>query len=246
MLSAPVTPNIWRAPTDNDRRIKNSWIGSGYNGAGVKCYGVTAKKNGSKVKVICDISLGAKIFMPILKAKITYTVDGSGTLTVETEVNVRENLVFLPKFGFDFTLTPNMEDYSYFGYGPMESYSDKRLAARMGLFKGKVIDNIEHYVYPQENSSHYNTLTATVKSIAGHGLTFENGEGFEFRASHYSTKQLTEAMHDYELKPSEETFVSIDYKQSGIGSNSCGPELAEEYRLSEKKFSFTFTVKPTR
>lgn len=246
MLSAPVTPNIWRAPTDNDRRIKNSWIGSGYNGAGVKCYGVTAKKNGSKVKVISDISLGAKIFMPILKAKITYTVDGSGALTVETEVNVRENLVFLPKFGFDFTCAPNMEDYSYFGYGPMESYVDKRLAARMGLFKGKVLDNIEHYVYPQENSSHYNTLTATVKSIAGHGLTFDTESSFEFRASHYSTRQLTDAMHDYELKPSEETFVSIDYKQSGIGSNSCGPELAEEYRLSEKKFSFAFTVRPTR
>ena len=59
-------------------------------------------------------------------------------------------------------------------------------------------------------------------------------------------EQLTKAMHDYELKPSEETFVSIDYKQSGIGSNSCGPQLAEEYRLKEKKFGFAFTVKPTR
>lgn len=246
MLSAPVYPNIWRAPTDNDRRIKATWVDEGFDRVAVKCYGTQAKKNGNKVKVISDISLGARLKAPVLKAKITYTVDGSGALTVETDVDVREKLVFLPKFGYDFTLTPNMENYSYFGYGPMESYSDKRLAARMGLFNGKVSDNIEHYVYPQENSSHYNTLAATVKSIAGHGLAFDGEDSFEFRASHYSTKQLTDAMHDYELKPSEETFVSIDYKQSGIGSNSCGPELAEEYRLSEKKFSFVFTVKPTR
>lgn len=246
MLSAPVTPNIWRAPTDNDGKIKNLWYRDGYDRNSIKCFGVSAKKVGGKVKITSDISLGAKVVMPVVRAKLTYTVDGNGTITVDTEASVLPGAVFLPKFGFDFTCAPNMEDYSYFGYGPMESYVDKRLAARMGLFKGKVLDSTEHYIYPQENGSHYNTLTATVKSVAGHGLTFENESGFEFKASHYSTEQLTKARHDYELKPSEETFVSIDYKQSGIGSNSCGPELAEEYRLSEKKFSFAFTVKPTR
>ena len=116
----------------------------------------------------------------------------------------------------------------------------------MGLFTGDVKDNIEHYVYPQENSSHIGTLRASVKSIAGHGLKFENEESFVFRASHYSTKQLTEADHDYELKPSEKTYINIDYKQSGIGSHSCGPQLPQHLRLSDKEFDFEFTVMPTR
>ncbi len=246
MLCAPVYPNIWRAPTDNDANIKNEWCREGYHKAETKCYSISEKKGTNKIDIISEISLGAKAKFVILKAKITYTINGNGVLTIKTDVEVRDNLTFLPKFGYDFTLCENMENYSYFGYGPMESYVDKRLAARMGLFKGKVSENIEHYIFPQENNSHYNTLTASVKGITGHGLSFDTDTSFEFRASHYSAKQLTEARHDYELKPSVNTFVSIDYKQSGIGSNSCGPQLDEKYRLSEKNFSFTFTVKPIR
>ena len=246
MLWAPLIPTVWRAPTDNDARIKDAWVNEGFCDAETKCYGVSAKKVGGKVKVVSDISLGAKAKLVILKAKITYTVDGSGALNVSADVEVNNKAIFLPKFGFEFNLCTSLENYSYFGYGPMESYVDKRLAARMGLFGGKVLDNIEHYVYPQENNSHYNTLTATVKSAAGHGLKFDGEDSFEFRASRVSGRQLTWAMHDYELKPSENVFVSIDYKQSGIGSNSCGPVLADEFRLSEKKFTFSFDVKPTR
>lgn len=246
MLASPVYPNIWRAPTDNDSRIGERWRNEGYDKVINKCYGISAERNGNRVTVVSDVSLGAASKATVLKARITYTVDGCGSLTVKTDVVVRDNLPFLPKFGYDLELCGDMENYSYFGYGPMESYIDKRLAARMGLFSGKVSDNIEHYVYPQENSSHYNTLAATVKSISSHGLKFDCGEGFSFRASHYSAAQLTRANHDYELKPSENTFVSIDYKQSGIGSNSCGPQLAGRFRLSEKNFSFEFTVTPTR
>ena len=245
MLASPMLPTVWRAPTDNDRNIKNEWMKEGFDRADVKCYGVSVKADGGNVSVVSEISLGAACKLPIIKAKITYTVDGNGKLTVNSEV---KNLatVFLPKFGFELTLNKDFEDYSYFGMGPMESYCDKHLAARMGLFSGKVNDTVEHYVYPQENGSHVGTLYATVKSVASHGLRFACDNSFTFRASHVSTKQLTDARHDYELENSENTFVYIDYKQSGIGSNSCGPQLMEKWRLSEKEFTFTFTVKPTR
>lgn len=245
MLTEPVRPTIWRAPTDNDRNIKNKWIAEGYDKTEIKCYGVKTETNSDKsVTVISEISLGVRAKTPVLKATVSYTVNGSGKLEIKTSVNQRSD--FLPRFGYEIVMPANSEKYSYFGLGPVESYSDKHLAARMGLFRGEVKDNMEHYVYPQENSSHTGTLYATVKSIAGHGLRFENDESFVFRASHYSTAQLTEAMHDYELSPSEKTYINIDYKQSGIGSNSCGPELPAQLRLSEKQFDFVFTVTPTR
>ena len=239
-------PTIWRAPTDNDRNIKNKWIEAGFNREEIKCYGVSAKldKKGNAV-IKSAVSIGAKCKFKLLDLKITYTVSPNGELTVETEVD-NHTSVFLPRFGYELIMPENSEIYSYFGYGPQESYVDMHLSSRMGLFKGKVSDNIEHYVYPQENNSHYNTLSASVKSIAGHGLAFENEESFSFRASHYNAEQLTKATHDYELIPSELTYVNIDYKLSGIGSNSCGPELAEEYRLNEKNFNFSFKIKPTR
>jgi beta-galactosidase len=246
LLTRPMTPTVWRAPTDNDRNIKSKWSMAGFDKAQVKCYGIKARTDRKgNVAVTSEISLGASSKWPFLKATVTYTVDGCGTLTVKTDAEKLTDL-FLPKFGYEIVMPENSESYSYFGCGPYESYRDKHLASRIGLFSGNVSDNIEHYVYPQENSSHYLTEEATVKSIAGHGLHFASPDTFTFRASHYSTKALTEAAHDYELVRSEETFVYVDYKQSGIGSNSCGPELYEEDRFNEKTFSFTFTVEPTR
>ena len=241
MLCAPMQPTIWRAPTDNDREIKIKWLNEGFDTAKSVCNGVTIKtdKKGN-VSIVSSISLGKYI-----KIKATYTADNFGKLTVRTDVKNRSP-IFLPKFGYELTLHANTENYTYFGYGPHESYVDKRLSARVGRFTGKIDDDMEHYVLPQENGSHYGTEWATVKSNAGHGLRFESKEPFVFRASHYSTAQLDSAKHDYELVPSENTFVYIDYKQSGIGSNSCGPVLAESMRFEENSFEFEFSIAPVR
>ncbi len=245
MLVSPVKPTIWRAPTDNDRRIKRKWIEDGYDRLETKCYGTElAEKSEGSVSVKSSVSLGARSKWTLLRAEITYTVCSDGHLDISCEV--KQTSDFLPKFGFEIVMPKGCEKYSYFGMGPMECYSDKNLAARMGLFKGNIDDNMEHYVKPQENGSHIGTTCATVKSIAGHGLVFERGAGFTFRASHYSTSELTNKAHDYQLEASDNTYVYIDYKQSGIGSNSCGPELKEELRLSEKEFSFDFSITPTR
>ena len=83
-----------------------------------------------------------------------------------------------------------------------------------------------------------------VWSYAGHGLFFASDATFTFNAQHYSAEMLTETRHNYELVPDRRTFVYIDYKQSGCGSNSCGPSLAEKYRFSEKEFDFSFAIKP--
>ena len=143
----------------------------------------------------------------------------------------------------------NTEKMKYFGYGPMESYLDKRRAARVGLFGGNVTDNFEPYVFPQENSSHFGTRWATVANYSGHGLLFSvaskaTENTFMFNAQHYSPQMLDKTRHNYELEPSKSTFVTVDYKQSGIGSNSCGPELFEHYRFNEKEFECSFRIKP--
>ena len=133
---------------------------------------------------------------------------------------------------------------SYFGYRPRESYEDKRLAARLDEFRSTVTENYEPYVFPQENSSHWGCRWADVHTVAGHGFLFTSGEPFSFNASHYSPEQLTAKRHHYELEREPETTVILDCRQSGIGSNSCGPQLAEEYRFNGGKFSCSVTIKP--
>ena len=131
----------------------------------------------------------------------------------------------------------------YFGYGPYESYEDKRVASKISLFKTTATENFEHYIRPQENSAHYGCKWADVTSVKGHGLYF-SGESFSLSVSHYDPHYLTGFRHDYELVPEAETTVIIDYRNAGIGSNSCGPALDEKYRIDESEFSFSFVIKP--
>jgi beta-galactosidase len=191
-----------------------------------------------------SLSLGVPAQRPILHAELTYTFAAGAGLTVTSHVRVRDDLnAFLPRFGMRLTMPEGSEQIRYFGYGPHESYEDKRLASRLGDFRTTATENFEHYVRPQENGAHTQCAFATVMSVAGQGLFF-TGDGFSFSASHYSPEQLTRTAHDYELIPERETTVIIDYRQSGIGSNSCGPQLAPEYRLAEREFAFTFRMKP--
>ena len=243
MLEAPVTPTIWRAPTDNDMYVKRSWLGSFYDKLFVKCYGTSMENDGERVKINAHISLGSAVFKPVVDMKVTYTFALGTAISVSCDATVRDNVPTLPRFGWKFTLPEQFEDVSYFGYGPYEAYEDKNLASRISLFRTTATKNFEHYVRPQENSAHYGCKLATVTTAAGHGLLFAANK-FSLSVSHFSPEYLTGVAHDYELEPERNTTVIIDYRNAGVGSNSCGPELLPQYRVSEKSICFTFSFSP--
>ncbi|MBR7184279.1 MAG: DUF4981 domain-containing protein [Clostridia bacterium] len=246
LLSAPIMPTIWRAPTDNDRRVKRKWYEEKYEQLAVKCYSctLTAQDDVSAV-ITADLSLGAKSKRPLLKAAVTYTVYAAGGLRIDMDVKVRPNMPPLPRLGFELQMPEGSERLRYFGRGPVESYIDKRLASRQGLFETTVTDHFEPYVRPQENCAHADTVWMDVSSVAGHGLLFASvNVPFSFNAAHFTPKQLTETAHDYELVPMKETVINIDYRHAGIGSHSCGPELREDYRLNAEAYSFSFRILP--
>ena len=247
MLDRPVRPRIWRAPIDNDRKIRVQWEKEFFHMCKTKCYSVEIEHADSEsVCVVADMAVCSFVVMPVCRLRVAYTVTGDGRIEIATNVDVDPVATWLPRFGYEIVMKEGAEYVNYFGYGPVESYVDKRLEAMMGVYKTTASDNFEHYVRPQENSSHYNTKWATVASAVGHGLMFIRKSGFEFGVSHFSAEYLTKTAHDYELEPEKQTYVSIDYKHSGIGSASCGTELNEKLRLKEKKFSFAFSMMPVR
>ncbi|NLK39040.1 MAG: hypothetical protein GX303_02160 [Clostridiales bacterium] len=211
----------------------------------VKCYEARLSHETDKIAVItASISLGA-YYSPVIRAKVQYTVYAEGGLVIKFDVKVKESAPPLPRFGLEIIMPEKTENMRYFGLGPMESYADKRLVAQMGVFSSTVTDNYEPYIRPQENSSHSDVKWAIVSSVAGHGLLFATtGQDFIFNASHYSAKTLTETAYRQDLCLSPLTYVYIDYKQAGIGSNSCGPELSPKYLFDEKEFSFSFRLMP--
>ncbi len=248
LLTAPMRPTLWRAPVDNDRYIVDKWRPEGCERAVQKCYGaeITAQTD-EALTVKCRISIGGALCIPIMRGTVTYTVYASGDLIVAYDMDVRETAFHLPRFGVELVMPEGTEQLRYFGMGPMEAYADKHLAAKMGDWRSTVTDNHEPYIMPQENGAHAGTLWAMAYNAAGHGLYFTGAgetDSFTFGASHYSAGELTAKAHHWELEAAKETYVYLDYKQAGLGSQSCGPELAEEYRIDEKKITFALRIKP--
>ena len=243
MLCEPVVPTIWRAPTDNDRKVRREWEKYLYDRMTTKCYSTSYEFEADKVTVSAKLSMGTATSAPIMHLDVKYTFSEGSGIKIECAAKLREGLPPLPRFGFKFKLPENFEGVNYFGYGPFESYEDKRLASRLSLFKTTATDNFEPYVRPQENSAHHGCKWATVTSVAGHGILFM-AEKFSLSASHFTPEQLTKTKHNYELVPEKETTVIIDYRTAGIGSNSCGPELEPVYRISEREIHFEFSFSP--
>ena len=243
-ICAPVVPTIWRAPTDNDRKIKRKWSEFEYDNLNVvlkKIHVGACKKDTVTVRVSQYLEgASGKRLMDLTTDYVITT----GGVRVSVNAEVEGGLPPLPRFGFRFTTTEKIEKLRYLGYGPTESYEDKRLAAKLGFYKTTLTDNFVNYIMPQENGAHCYCRFADVASHSGIGLYF-SGRSFSISASHFSPEKLTSAGHNWELTPDKTGTVIIDYRNAGIGSNSCGPELSPEYTISERRISFSFNIRPT-
>ena len=254
LFASPMRPTVWRAPTDNDRTIKKLWYDANFYTPFMDCREIAVKECGEGFVVVeSRINMSRLGFAPFLRLTVSYTVFGNGELFVSTDAHLSGNkfvapdttydLPFIPKFGFVFEITGGYEDMTYFGRGPVESYIDKRLASRQDLFSTTVSDHFEPYVRPQENMAHADTEFLELTNDEDQSIAFVSGDkAFSFNCSHFTPEVLTETAHNHELVPSENTVVCIDYKQSGIGSASCGVRLAPIYRLAEPHFSYSFRM----
>ena len=247
LLTAPVSPTLWRAPTDNDRIIKSHWFNMGFHKAKSRAYSCDITEITDKsVTVEADMSMVSTVVMPHLKMKTKYVFYAEGGVSVTIDAQRRPGLLPLPRFGVQFNIAEGSERLKYFGRGPVESYIDKRWASYVGLFETSVTDHFEHYVRPQENMAHADTKWMQVGSLTGHGITIVRDEDdFSFNCSHYTPLMLTFTNHDFELQPLKDTVVNIDYRQAGIGSNSCGPELDNKWKLIDDNMKLSFRLIPS-
>jgi len=244
----PAVPQftVWRAPTDNDRNVRHEWMAEGYDRLQMHTYDVKeeAATDGA-VAFRVTYSLGGYIRKPVLRGEALWTVHPSGDIVLATKVAVREALPFLPRFGLRLTLPAGSESVDFFGFGPHESYVDKRRSTRKSRYCTTVDAMHEEYLKPQENGSHYATEWATVTDWMGAGLLFIGMEDFSFNASHYAPEDIASSAHPFELAPKKraETIVHLDHNMSGMGSNSCGPELLPAYRLSAQTIDFSVRIR---
>jgi len=246
ILDAPMTYNIWRAPTDNDRKIRRIWEEAQYDKVVTRCYHTAytmQETNGRPyAEINSALSLAPVYMQRILDIQAIWRVWEDGS--VDVRLDVKKNPVFprLPRFGIRLILPETMAKVSYYGLGPMESYVDKRRAACHGTFEGTVDSLFEDYIKPQENGSHWDVSYVELEG-GRRKLSVASDVPFSFNASRYTQEELTKKAHNFELCPSGHTILCIDYRQDGIGSNSCGPEPEKQYQFLEEQFSFSFGLR---
>jgi len=149
----------------------------------------------------------------------------------------------LPRFGVRMFLPNELENVTYYGLGPIENYIDKRHASYHGIFTDTVNGLHEDYIRPQENGAHGECDYTILESDALR-MTIVSTEGFSFNASHYTQEELTEKGHNFELEECGSTVLCVDYRQNGIGSASCGPDLMKKYAFEDETIDFSFRIIP--
>ena len=241
LLDCPMELNIWRAPTDNDKLIKLKWLKARYDQSYARAYETSWECDGENICITSKMAVTAPVVQPVLCIETTWTIRPNGLLTAKMRVEKDMEFPFLPRFGIRLFLKKSMDKVTYLGIGPDESYVDKRHGGSHEIFQKCVAELHEDYIRPQENGSHCDCDYVKVESDTA-VLTAAGEKTFAFNASLYTAEELTEKRHSYELVPCGSTVLCLDYAQSGIGSNSCGPTLLEQYQLNEKNFTFELNL----
>ncbi len=243
ILERPMEYNIWRAPADNDSRIKQSWLSAHYDRAFSRAYETSCERKEGKVEIETVLSVTAVVIQRILNIRVLWTIWPDGTVDGKLDVKKDKEFPELPRFGLRLFLPKEMDEVTYYGLGPVENYIDKHRASYHGLFFASVKEMHEDYLKPQENGSRSDCDFVTVKG-KGTSFTAAAERTFSFNASVYTQEELTEKAHNYELVSSGCTVLCLDYRQNGIGSESCGPDLRKEYIFDEEEFTFALRLVP--
>ena len=227
---------MYRAVIDNEMHISSNWkYVDQFRAENLdRMFHKVYEVNVADGRIVTKSSLAGVSRLPLLRYTLTVDVFDDGSMDWSVAAEVREDAFWLPRFGFVFPLREKNLPFRYFGRGPWENYCDMCHHVELDWFDSTAEAEYVPYIMPQEHGNHAGVRTLTVDA-----LTFEAADtSFEANVSPYSILQLDKATHIDEIGASNATYVRIDYRNAGVGSQSCGPELAWDFRLNEKQIAF--------
>jgi beta-galactosidase len=242
------TPNFWRAPTDNDfgnnmQRKSNIWRMAGEN---TSLKNIAVKEDNGKVVVTTDLLL--KEISSDYQIIYTMTADGALAVNVSYEAGANE-LPEMPRFGMIMSFGKEFDNFTYYGRGPWENYSDRNNASQIGIYNSKVADQYVPYTRPQENGYKTDLRWLTLTNNEGKGLRFEGLQPISASALNNWPEDFDPGLskkqqHTNDITPRNEVVLSVDLAQRGLGGdNSWGALPHKQYRLEAKEYSYGFVIK---
>lgn len=244
-----VTPEFWRAPTDNDYGAGFQNRFAAWKAPQLKLKDCTV--NGNQVVATFD--------MPDVKGtlKMTYTLTAEGEVIVRQQLTADKDTEVSPMFryGVQLQMPKEFSEVMYYGRGPIENYIDRNSSEFLGVYKNKVADEYYPYIRPQESGNHTDVRWFRVVNGQGRGLEFYGNAPIEASALNFLTEDLDDGTtkdkkidrHSGDLIERPLTQVHIQQRQMGLGCvNSWGAWPREEYMMPYQDYDFTFAIKPVK
>jgi len=243
--------NFWRGPTDNDFgnnmvRKSSIWRAAGDNKR-LQDFTVKADDDGNVV------SITVKYLLTDISSDytLTYTVNGNGTLMIEAAYTAGANeLPEMPRFGMLFTLPQAMDNFSYYGRGPWENYSDRKFSSFVGEYKLKVSEQEMPFVRPQEFGNRTDVRWLTLTDATGHGIRVEGLQPLSVSALNNSPEDFDPGLTKKQQHPKDvfkrfNVTLAVDLVQRGVGGdNSWGALPHQPFRLLDKTYKYGFVISP--
>jgi beta-galactosidase len=246
---------IWRGPTDNDGikgwtheawRPLNKWRAQGLDRLAVKTVSAKARRNkDGSITLLFEHLAACAASDTAIRQRHSYTITPDGSIQVDNTFTADKAVPDLPRLGVVLTLKPGFEKLSWFGRGPFENYSDRKRAALIDLYESTVTDQYVPYIMPQEHGNHTDVRWLSLSNESAKLLVKAAGP-MEFSASHYTAQDLDSAYHTYDLHPRAEVILNLDYRQRGLGTESCGPGPLEQYKIKPGRYAWSYTLQAVR
>ena len=244
-------PDFWRAPTDNDfgnsfQKRAKAWKEATNN---PKLVDFSSEKEDGYIEVNTDFELDSVSST----LKITYKIYDNGVIEVGNNFEFNgdsEKITSLPRFGNAMVIPLDYDEVEWYGRGPYENYWDRKTSAFVGIYKSSVEDLYVPYIRPQENGYRTDNRWVKLTDNEGNGIKFSGMPLVSFSALRNPTSDFDPGMrkaqkHTIDIKPKDEIYLSIDYKQMGVGGdNSWGARTWEKYQLKPKNYSYTYFIEP--
>lgn len=236
--------HLWRAPHQKD----DMWAYEIWEQQGITALMWTTDKVTSKQLADNVIEINAALTGTgknnfTVNHAIVYTINGKGLINVENNVNFSDSNTVLARIGVRMFLNKDIDQFDYFGRGPMENYSDRKQGSDVGHYVSSVSRQLTPYEKPMECGNHEDVRWASVTSEKGVGITIKNDSTLmQISALPYSDEELEPVEYKIDLPKSNGTVLCISNKTLGVGSNGCGPRPIESCRVYSKPASFSYQI----
>ncbi|MBO4648288.1 MAG: DUF4981 domain-containing protein [Lentisphaeria bacterium] len=241
--------NLFRAPTDNDCGRANGhikdWIAARYHQFQHVLESLECDSDRGTVRAV--IRSAPPVLQTGIRCEYLYTFLPDGGFTLELSGTPQGEMPFFPRLGLQMFLPEEMDRAQWFGLGPGESYMDSKEAQRVGLFKAGIDALYTPYVRPQEDGNRSEVRRAAFYDLHMAGFAVGGlNTLFNFSLHRFTPEAAWKAKHPHEIEYAENNCLNLDWKQSGLGSSSCGEPLNGRYRIPVKPFAFGLRFRPFR